>query len=143
MKNSKVFDLEELFDKRKFASVEVAIHYGDNLLKNINQISKQLQRIMSESDTYNFSKNTKEMLDNIKLELKMMAIGIGDMQKYLTGYQEKIEPSKTDDIAATKDYGFTEEELERLKKQKQPEIVPEKQVELEQQSPENYKRLEE
>lgn len=113
------YSLEDLFDKQKFASLDVAIHYGDNLLKNVNEISKQLQIIAKEANQYDFSEKMLQAIQDAKLELRMVQIAIGDMQNYLIGYKEKMSPSKTEDISATEGFDFTEEELKRLEELKQ------------------------
>jgi len=113
MKTTGVFNLEELLDKNKFASVDVAIRYGDLLLKDIDKISKYVSSIWTASNKLNFSEHVKKDLNDIIHELSMMKISVNDMKNFLTGYKPKIEPSKEIE-EEFEDRGITEEELKNI-----------------------------
>jgi transposase-like protein len=134
-------NLEELLDTTKFASIDVAIQYGDNLLKSINDMMKHMLRIFNSLKKEETTPESEEMLKALQeagTEAQMMRITIEDMKSYLSGYKAKKEPPKVEDVAATKDWGFTEEELEKLKKYKQPDFTPEEQAKLQKYDPSKF-----
>ena len=137
MKNAGIFNLEEVLDKIKFADLDVAIYYGDNLLKNINALSQHIQTIITNAEEYKLPKEMMTHLNEAKLEARMMQIAVNDMKNYLTGYREKKEPSQVEEINATEDWGFTEEEIEKVKKQ-QSEYTPEQKAILERYNPKQF-----
>jgi hypothetical protein len=140
MKNYKIDNLEDLLDRNKFADLDVALHYGDKLLKNINEVARQIEYVMDNFQDEDSFNNIINALKEAKLETRMMQIAVTEMKDYITGYKVKIQPAKTEDIGATEDWGFTEEELKKLEKYQQPDFTPEEKAKLERYDPKKFKQ---
>jgi hypothetical protein len=142
MKNEEIYNLENILDKTKFANIDVAIHYGDKLINNIDEIQKHLKMIfnsLKDSNKIHDAKKLAESLQEVFIETKMMQIAITDMKNYLQGYKAKKEPSVVEEIAASKEWDFTEDELQKLEKYQQPDFTPEEQSKLQKYDPSKYK----
>lgn len=146
MELKKIYSLEEILDRIKFADIDVAIFYGDNILKSVAVIKKDIEDVENNFKKYEQGSKTKSILQYLnraKSELSMITIAVKDMQSYLTGYKEKIQPSQIEDIGATEEFDFTEEEMKKLKKYRQPDFTPEEYAKLQKYHPKNYKKPEE
>ena len=140
MDYKEIYRLEGLLDKTKFADFDVAIHYGNKLLNNINDIQKRIKVVADYLEKLEMTPETKNITESLweaLLETKMMQIAIDQMQSYLRGYKELEEPSQIEEIAASKGWDFTEDELKKLEKFQQPDFTPEEKAKLETFNPKN------
>lgn len=148
METIQVFNLEEIIDKRKFASLDVTIHYGDWLLDEANLISKYIQSAIDYLSKEKQSFKVKGVLTSLKdaqLETRMIQIAVTDMKDYINGYRaymkQKQKQKPVEEISADEDWGFTPEELEKIKKYREEGVVPEEGSRIRKVTPEELEEI--